>query len=110
MHDLSDARGGEYMYKETVMSLGDSILISLMGLLTVFAALIFLALAVTLVSKVLNTVIKEKESTPKTESVSVPAVSNDEPDTETYAAIIAAIAEEMKVSPDQFQIISIQEI
>lgn len=95
------------------VQVADAFTISVMGLSTVFLALISLAIAVIIVSKILLALGIGKKEEPKA-SAAAPAatkttVATDEND-ETYAAIVAAISEEMKLPVDKFRIVEITEI
>ena len=76
------------------MTVADSIVISLVGLLVVFSALAVLAIAVIIISKVIGTLFKE--SAPKAAAaVAAPAPAIDE---ESYAVLLAAVSEEARLS------------
>ena len=47
------------MWTESTMPIGQSVIVSLLGLTVVFIALIVLALAIMLISKILRTIIKD---------------------------------------------------
>ncbi len=90
-----------------------ALIVSAMGLGTVFLTLISLAVAVVIVSKVLaGTGIGQEEDKKPQAVVSKPAaeVKSSDENGELYAAIVAAISEEMKLPVDKFQIVSITEI
>lgn len=90
----------------------NAVTISVMGLTTVFLTLIALALAVIVVSKVLLALgvgKKEESKASATTATAATAVATDEND-ETYAAIVAAVSEEMKLPVDKFRIVEITEI
>lgn len=97
------------MWSGGVNNLGEALFVSLLGISTVFTALIALAIAVVIVSKVLQVLGIGKEEKKETKVAS--AVSADDgKDDELYAAIVAAVSEEMKLPVDQFQVVSIKEI
>lgn len=95
------------------VNLADAFTVSAMGLSTVFLTLISLSIAVVIVSKVLLALGIGKKEQPK--ATATPAatekttVATDE-NNETYAAIVAAVSEEMKLPVDKFTIVSITEI
>lgn len=96
------------------VNLANAFTISAMGLSTVFLTLISLAIAVIVVSKVLLALGIGKKEEPKASAMPAAAaakttVATDEND-ETYAAIVAAVSEEMKLPVDKFRIVEITEI
>ena len=105
------------MWNKATMTFGESVIISLMGLSVVFLALIVLALAVYLISLILRTVspvqeeIKASDKGAAGQTV-LPAKEppESEDDQELLAALSAAIADDLGLSPDKFRIKSIQEI
>lgn len=88
------------MYQGATMSFGDSLMISTMGLATVFICLIALCLAIMLFSKIFSTVGREKP---------IPVVAPAGPplDEETYAVLLGAVSEETRLPLDQFRITKI---
>ena len=94
------------------VNLANAFTICAMGLSTVFLTLISLAIAVIVVSKVLLALGIGKKEEPKASATPAAAkttVATDEND-ETYAAIVAAVSEEMKLPVDKFRIVEITEI
>ena len=93
------------------VNLANAFTISVMGLSTVFLTLISLAIAVIIVSKVLLALGIGKKEEPKASATPAAktTVATDEND-ETYAAIVAAVSEEMKLPVDKFRIVEITEI
>ena len=85
------------------MTVADSIVISLVGLLVVFSALAVLAIAVIIISKVIGTLFKESAPT----AVAAPAPAIDE---ESYAVLLAAVSEEARLSGEEFRVVSIKEL
>ena len=90
------------MWTGQEMTLADGLMISAVGLLVVFAALAALAIAVIIVSKIINTAVKDKA--PKQAAVA-PAL-----DEESYAVLLAAISEEARLSGEEFRVTSIKEL
>lgn len=103
--------GGVWMEtaKVTVDTLGEALMVSALGLSTVFITLVSLALAVLLVSVVLRALGIGKETKQEAPVNTAPQAPKEELDGELYAAIVAAISEEMGLPVDRFQIVSIQE-
>lgn len=96
------------MWTKATMTFGESLMISAMGISVVFLALICLALAIIVISKILGAVIKDA---PKPAAAPAPApVVSDEPQKETLAVLMATIGEDLGLPTDQFQITSVTEI
>lgn len=94
------------MWTGQEMTLVDGLMISAVGLLVVFAALAALAIAVIIISKIINTAVKDKA--PKQVAVAAaPAPALDE---ESYAVLLAAISEEARLSGEEFRVTSIKEL
>lgn len=92
------------MWTGQEMTLADGLMISAVGLLVVFAALAALAIAVIIISKIINTAVKDKA--PKQAAVAAaPAL-----DEESYAVLLAAISEEARLSGEEFRVTSIKEL
>lgn len=88
------------------MTVADSIVISLVGLLVVFSALAVLAVAVIIISKIIGALFKT--SAPKAAAaVAAPAPGIDE---ESYAVLLAAVSEEARLSGEEFRVVSIKEL
>lgn len=100
------------MWTSETMTVGEALIYSLTAITIVFLALIAIALAVKIVSAVVNSVVKEEKPTAKA-TANQPAAPaqpvQPKQDLSVVAAIIAAVSEEMKVSVDKFRIISIEE-
>ncbi len=84
----------------------DSVSISILGLCVVFAALVALAVAIIIISKILGVFIKPEA--PK----AVPAAAAPDPgiDEESYAVLLAAINEEARLSGEEVRVVSIKEL
>ena len=88
------------------MTVADSVLISLVGILVVFAALAALAIAVIIISKLLGAVTGKEASKPAPAAAApVPAI-----DEEAYAVLLAAVSEEARLSGEEFRVVSIKEL
>ena len=86
------------------MPISEQLLVSLMGLATVFLCLIVLALAIMLVSKLIGGLgIGEK----KAAAAAAPAPAMDE---EGMAVVMAAVCEETGLPIDQIRIKNVQEL
>lgn len=96
----------------------ESLLSSLLGMAIVFIALIFLAIFVMVVSRIISVLeknlIKKADITTSTATVSAPATGaspkKDNKEEVKIAVITAAISEEMKQPVDKFIITNIQKI
>lgn len=96
------------MWTEATMPFGQSLIVSLLGLSVVFLTLIVLALAIIVISKLLNTFIKDGGKKP---AAAAPApVISDEADKETLAVLMAVIGEDLGLPTNQFMIKSVTEL
>lgn len=93
------------VFTAQTMTLGESLIISLLGLATVFTCLIVLSLAIMLFSRVFALAEGGKKAPAPAAAPAAPAF-----DEESYAAIIAAVSEETGLPLDKFQITSIKEL
>lgn len=88
------------------MTMMDAGLVSIVGLLVVFAALASLAIAIILISKILGTLVKtEAPKAAAAPAAAVPAI-----DEEAYAVLLAAVSEEARLSGEEFRVTSIREL
>lgn len=95
------------MWTGETMTFMDSLLISALGLMVVFAALAAIAVSIVIISKIINMIIKPE--TPK----AVPAAAAPVPaiDEEAYAVLMAAVSEEARLSGDgEIRIVSVKEL
>ena len=76
------------MWTEPTMPFGQSVIVSLLGLSVVFLALICLALAIMVISKILRSVVSDGAKAPAAAQKAAPAVS-DEADKELLAVLMA---------------------
>lgn len=95
------------MWTESTMPIGQSMIVSLLGVTVVFSALVCLALAIMLISKILRTIIKDEAQKP---AVATAPAAVSEADQENLAIIMATIGEDLGVTPDQFKIVNVKEI
>lgn len=93
------------MFTSNVMSIGESIIISGLGLTIVFMALVILAVLILIFSRVFEAIIP-KEVPVKTEVKKAAEPNNDE----EYAVLVSAIHEEMRSLKGKFRITSIKEV
>lgn len=90
------------------MPISEQLLVSLMGLATVFLCLIVLAVAIMLVSKLIGGLgIGEKKATAAPAAAAAPAPAMDE---EGMAVVMAAVCEETGLPIDQIRIKNVQEL
>ena len=94
------------MWTGQEMSVLDSVLISVVGLLVVFAALASLAVAIVIISKLIGMATK-KEAPKAAVAAAAPAPAIDE---ESYAVLLAAISEEARLSGEEIRVTSIKEL
>lgn len=94
------------MYTSPTMSFGDSIVISLLGIMIVFAVLIVLALAVKVVSNlVAGFSANTQAAKPAQKAAAAPkAAPVDDTENEMQAAVIAALCEELHTTPDRLTV------
>lgn len=107
------------------MTLGDSLLVSLLGMAIVFLVLIVLSLVIRLISAAVNSVVKQEApaAAPAPASAPVAATANMVPapgsmgevklhtvDDQTAALIMAIVADGMDVPLNQIRFLSIKEI
>ncbi len=100
-------RCSKYMWEGSSMSLAQSLVVSLLGLTVVFCALVILALALIVFSKIFAAV---GAGGAKAAAVPAAVVKEESLDEESYAVIMAAVCEEMHETPDKFKIVSIKEM
>lgn len=99
------------MWKETTMSLGQSLVISGMGILIVVGALALLAIAIIVLSKIVGVLTDgEKKAAAAPAPAAAPAAPVNNLDEEAYAVLIAAVSEETHMPLTSFQITEIKEI
>lgn len=89
------------------MTVADSIVISLVGLLVVFSALAVLAVAVIIISKIIGALFNKTSAPKAAAAVAAPAPAIDE---ESYAVLLAAVSEEARLSGEEFRVVSIKEL
>ena len=103
-----------YMWTATTMSLGDSIILSGMGLLVVMAELSILAIAIIILSKIVGSAKKPAAAAPAAAKAVVAAapaaVAAPALDEEAYAVLLAAASDASGLPLQSFQITSIKEI
>ena len=97
------------MWTESTMSIGQSLIISAMGISVVFLALICLSLAIIVISKLLGSVTGKAAQKPAAAPAPAPVVS-DEPQKEVLAVLMATIGEDLGCPTDQFRNKSVTEV
>lgn len=97
------------MWTGQTMTFIDSLTISALGILVVFSALACIAVAIVIISKIINMIIKTdapKAAAAATTAAPVPAI-----DEEAYAVLVAAVTEEARLSGDgDVRVVSIKEL
>lgn len=94
------------MFKNSIMSFGESLIISGLGLTIVFLALIALAISVLAFSKIFDILIPKKNAEQIIDK-KIETIENDE----EYAVLVSAIHEELRnTMKGKFRIVSITEI
>ena len=97
------------MWGKETMSIPESFLISLLGIVVVFSVLIILDLAVMVISKVLRLILGATHAGQANQVTKGGAASADR-DSELLAILASAISDDLGIRPDQLKIKSIKEI
>ncbi len=96
------------MWTAQTMSFADSLVISALGLMVVFAALASIAISIVIISKVINMIVKPEAPKAAAAAVAAPVPAIDE---EAYAVLVAAVTEEARLSGDgDVRVVSIKEL
>lgn len=96
------------MWTGQTMTFMDSLLISALGLLVVFAALATIAISIVIISKVINMIVKPEAPKAAVAAAAAPVPAIDE---EAYAVLVAAVTEEARLSGDgDVRVVSIKEL
>ena len=96
------------MWTGQTMTVADSLVISLLGILVVFTALACIAVSIVIISKVINAIIKPEAPKAAAAAAAAPVPAIDE---EAYAVLVAAITEEARLSGDgDVRVVSIKEL
>ena len=96
------------MWTGQVMTFADSLVISALGLMVVFAALASIAISIVIISKVIGMIIKPEAPKAAVAAAAAPAPAIDE---EAYAVLVAAVTEEARLSGDgDVRVVSIKEL
>ena len=97
------------MWTGQTMTIADSLVISALGIMVVFAALASLAISIVIISKVIGMITKSdapKAAVAAAAAAPVPAI-----DEEAYAVLVAAITEEARLSGEgDVRVVSIKEL
>ena len=96
------------MFTGQTMTIMDSLVISALGLMVVFAALAAIAVSIVIISKIINMIVKPDapKAAPVAAAAPVPAI-----DEEAYAVLLAAINEEARLSGEgEIRVLSIKEL
>lgn len=103
------------MIDKEYITVGESLGISLTGIVVVFLALIFLAMAIMIVSKIVNSIAKDSPEV-STQNATAPVANaapavkkNDSLEPQIVSAIVGAINEEQRGRVESFRIVSITE-
>ena len=96
------------MWTGQAMTFADSLVISALGLMVVFAALASIAVSIVIISKVIGMMIKPEAPKAAVAAAAAPAPAIDE---EAYAVLVAAVTEEARLSGDgDVRVVSIKEL
>lgn len=96
------------MWTGQELSFVDSVSMSVLGLCVVFTALVSLAIAIIIISKILGLLVKPEGA----KAATAAAVTAVEPgiDEEAYAVLLAVINEEARQSGEKVRVTSIKEL
>ena len=95
------------MWAEARLSLGQKVIVQMLGISVVFITLVTLALAIVLISKILRSIIKDGAQKPA--PAAAPVVS-DEADKETLTVLMATIGMDIEFPADEFKIVNVKEL
>lgn len=103
------------MWTESTMGVGQSLIISGMGMLVVMGVLAILAIAIILLSKIVGAATKKKPAAAgaapaAAAPAAAPAAVAAGLDEEAYAVLIAAVSEATRMPLSSFQITEIKEV
>lgn len=97
------------MWTGQTMTMADSLMISLLGIMVVFAALAALAISIVIISKIIGMI--TKSGAPKAAPAAAAAAPVPAIDEEAYAVLVAAITEEARLSGEgDVRVVSIKEL
>ncbi len=95
------------MYTAETMSIGTSLIYSLLGLTVVFLALISLSVAIIISSKVIRAI---EGKAGQTKAAPAAPAKSDEEDKELLAVLASVISEDLGSGPDEIRITSVTEL
>lgn len=97
------------MWTGQTMTFMDSLLISALGIMVVFAALAVIAVSIVIISKVINMIVKT--DAPKAAPAAAAAAPVPAIDEEAYAVLVAAVTEEARLSGEgDVRVVNIKEL
>lgn len=97
------------MWTGQTMTFMDSLLISALGLMVVFAALAAIAISIVIISKVINMIVKT--DAPKAAPAAAAAAPVPAIDEEAYAVLVAAVTEEARLSGEgDVRVVNVKEL
>ena len=85
----------------------DAVSMSVLGITVVFSALVTLAIAIVIISKILGMIVKTEGAKPAAAAAAPVEPGIDE---ETYAVLLAVMNEEARQQGTQFRVTSIKEL
>lgn len=97
------------MWTESTMDIFQSFIVSGLGVMVVFSALVAMALAIVVVTKVFSVFNKDSDNK-SVSSENNAAANNSVEDEETFAVLMSVISEEMHAPIDSFRIKEIKEV
>lgn len=96
------------MWTQSTMSIPESLMISLIGIVVVFLALVVLAIAILVISAVVRGLVGGEKKAPA--KAPAAAAVNDEKDKELMAVLTSVIAEDTGLPTNQLKITAVKEI
>ena len=91
------------------LTMGDTLLVSLIGMCVVMLELVLLALMIIVLGKVVNRLTGQGKAV-QPAAPAAPAVVDNTQEEETFAVLMSVICEDMKVPPEQLCFKEIKEI
>ena len=99
------------MWTKETMTIPESLLISLLGIVVVFAVLVILDLAVMVISKVVRVLLGAAHlDGANKKSAAGGVAASAEKDSELLAVLASAISDDLGITPDKLKIVSIREV
>lgn len=92
------------------LTMGDTLLVSLIGMVVVMLELVLLALMIIVLAKVVDRLTGVEKAVQPAAQAAAPTVVDNTQEEETFAVLMSVICEDMKVPPEQLCFKEIKEI